>query len=1420
MKSINFSKNSWALLITIFIIGLGYSYYFFIYVKNNEKTYYEKAHRVLAQLGKNISGINENYKGQLKFYQPKPIQVNDPKVSAKKIKHTSKKIKNEAQEERISIINKKAYYEASLDVISNKYSKRKNAATYSKILKDSIEVLNELLKGFKEEEENVSLETSSYTKRFIKKYNLQESDSLSYLIGDPEYVFYTADSSTNKFYFKASLDEFVKSLNKQYFFSEYLILRGSPKKIAYQSFVNKVSLSQLDTLYKNKIGHNPGQSLTINLNDIDYKIFLNQFKFSDDEYWTLIGCIKNDQFVSKTRNVDSWLLLYSGLLIVIILVSMPVLKLALMSHIERLHTSNVFFTGISIVIGSPLMILSFLIIYNYFSHDLNRVDTKLDTLSKDISTRFINEIEDAYNQLKYYEVSLRFYTKKAKEIEVKNEIVPNILEDSVLKHSYYPYYNEAFWLDSLGVQRLAFTPFKEANPLSDLKEREYFLKALNNDFWRLPKSGEPFFLQSITSWTTGLPEIAISKPSLINKWPVSAISSNFNSIMNVVLPLGYQFALVDEKGDVMIHSEIVKSNQENFLEETENDQFLTSALLSQASIKLTTKYQEQDIRLLTFPINNIPLTLIVYHNLELSKTKLSQIWFFALLLILLSFSSCLVILLFIYWSNFKTTLMEFKLFFMQWMRPSFSQINVYHRLIVANSLVIILMMILNYSIDTERLFEFIPKAQVLISHFSYDSGSLSNVYRIAMLPMIILLMTYVNMNYKTVRKNLKRHLTGPILILALFNFFHFNLFGFSLFDYVFQILIILFFWPGLKLERAFPYLINLFQKAFDQLRINRSNNYASLKELKTSYSVMLMFWLLSTSIMPVYFYYKISFIQESKIWAKHELIDYARKKEAHYEIVETEIFNINHGRFIADKTENEEKTESKFTAGIYPVEIYDQFDGNFNQLKTVDPSKIDELLFYLRPAFTYNIIQNRGLVWPVAADSTFKWVQDTLKEEYVNLSYEYQYPSQLLNQPNHANASFLLDSINFFKEEDQTFFSFILHLLGSLALFIYLYFIIRFSTSKIYALYPNFNIQSQSQSHENLSQTIAHHNIILLGHSNSGRSTYVNKDLNGKLSFNFDMMKLNDPDQWNKLCSFTSSKKFEIAILDNFEYLYHDHEASHHKLRLIESLLLNKKKVIIITETDPQEIIDYYVSEISKTDDVISKKSFTRDLEVWRHIFSSFVKIFKPFNPIESAVELIDDADEENIELIRIMKSELCYGTYLPFLASTIKSKRDYFYENFNPETIILEIQHLAQPYYTALWNTLTTEERFVVYDLAKNDFVNVKNKSTILFLMKKGMIKNDKRLQLFNQSFRNFVLMANKDEALAMEKVVKEKGSWSKIRSILIIIILGVITLIGFAQPNFFQNINSIVLVLTGVVSFLPTLNHMISMKQNPTST
>ena len=112
-------------------------------------------------------------------------------------------------------------------------------------------------------------------------------------------------------------------------------------------------------------------------------------------------------------------------------------------------------------------------------------------------------------------------------------------------------------------------------------------------------------------------------------------------------------------------------------------------------------------------------------------------------------------------------------------------------------------------------------------------------------------------------------------------------------------------------------------------------------------------------------------------------------------------------------------------------------------------------------------------------------------------------------------------------------------------------------------------------------------------------------------------------------------------------------------------------------------------------------------------------------------------------------------------------------------DDIILDIQLHAKSYYFALWNALTNKEKSIVYDIARDGFINTKNRPSIHSLLKKWLLSyHDNKLQLMNESFANFVLtVLTKEDIVKMDMEVKKKGKWVNIRLEIILILVALLT-------------------------------------------
>lgn len=1376
-----FSQRSWGILATVLLISAGYAFYFFVYVKQKKVEYDKKAYRVLNRIAENIVATNENFEGNIRILSR---EIENIKLKERTVKAERKKKEKEIRKLRREIggIQRKIDVLESPSIQKINYFNRNKKREKRKSKGDSLilEMFNDYtLKKLRLEEKLDSIQAALNSKRSsnlesaIKalsgKYKLNLIDSSQYILlkeDASQIVYHENGSSTSSKIFQKDMASFLEPILKYNFFNEFIVLRDT--QVAFQSFGNRIEINANEdsTIFTLNNGFVTGNSRNIIINDEQYHAYIHKLEFVEGKYWTLIGCIPESQYVNATRNINSWLILYASLFILVLIVSMPVLKLAVMSSIERLHMNNVFLIGLSIVVGSPLIILSLMIIYSYFGSDMNAVDKRLKWLSREVNNRFTEEIADAFWQLKTYDESiLKYAEKKWPLAENKTGSVSHILQDSNnFEQRIYPYFNEVFWLDKDGNQTIQLNAKPDTNTLVNLSKRDYYQNVIMNKFWSVPDTAldDQFVMQSIISWTTMENEVAISKKCQPENGAVAVITSKLSSVMEPVVPAGFGFAFVDQSGDVLFHSVKDRVLQENFFEESENNHLLKAAVAGHTFLKLNIRYHGSEHRVFVNPLNNIPLTVLVYYDLELLKTKISEIWFFALLLMLLSFFNASLFILVKYFTRKESRNLEFQNFLFNWLTPHPKHGLLYKKMLISH----------------------IAAAFLLVISSSFFSEEVVHeVFRVIMTPSIIFCMVYINFHVSINKRFPRKFAISSALLLIFINLIHEIIFTLYFADYFYQIFLILIYSVPIRFQ------------AFDP---QRHTDYIK------PYHYMLLVWLVATSLLPVYIYYNTAHAQETEIWSKFELLEHVKDRKQYEETAYAYLNELPKKQLYPQVDTSDLLFRKKMTRGVYWK--YDD-SLNLEQMDKVS-SYFDTLLFYIRPNFKKHVNDTRGLVFSKSGDQFFEWSHYSSDDQQIIQINEKS--EELIGQPvvKTLEAKMALDDMTIIRFWKNPMAAFLLGLM-SFGFGVFLFHLIRFASNQVYALDKVFLSKASINGKKQLKALSKEKNVLLLGPANSGRTSFI-KSAIGKSYEYVNCIEMRDDAACNKQFKSLSTTYKETVLVDNFEYEMFNHSLNQKKLRVLETLMSSQKSVIVVSEIDPDELIKHLQEAIKKETDITKRETFESDLHIWRHIFSGFIRVFKPFEKVAVNCKF------HNAEINKLAENELCHGTYLRHLLPVIHSKNELLtLKADEAEILILEIEELAQPYYMALWNTLTKEERFVVYDVAKDGFVNVKNKQAILSLLKKGVLINKRNIQLFNESFRNFVLVTNKEEALVMEKEMKKKGKWANIRTILILITISLIALIGFGQPGFFKNINSIVLALTGIASLLPTFNNLFSFSQ-----
>ena len=263
-----------------------------------------------------------------------------------------------------------------------------------------------------------------------------------------------------------------------------------------------------------------------------------------------------------------------------------------------------------------------------------------------------------------------------------------------------------------------------------------------------------------------------------------------------------------------------------------------------------------------------------------------------------------------------------------------------------------------------------------------------------------------------------------------------------------------------------------------------------------------------------------------------------------------------------------------------------------------------------------------------------------------------------------------------------------------------------------------------------------------------------------------------------------------------FEMGINDHAYNQKKLAFIQSRLEDKShpKIVILSAVQPSAIIEVYRKWISDTrNEVATNDSMITEYKIalrkWRNVMSDFEVYYMSIRPDEFLKN-------------EIVNTELNACNYLHNLAENNKISQG----TLTDEDFIMSIEEIAEPYYNALWNSFSQYEKLLLFDLAHDGFVNLKNQRTIRILMLKGVIVvRENSLAIMNKSFTNFILSVfREEEEIEITKAVRSKGAWQNIQLVLVLVLIAIVAFIALAQKELMSDLNAFIIALTGAFSIL----------------
>jgi len=1294
----------------------------------------------------------------------------------------------------------------------------------------------------------------------------------------------------------------------------------SEKDIIYESCI-KGSRPPNDSLFRSDM-MNIGISIPVPKEKSEYQLFGKTYRYESKQNQgrakpdtaeesikydiNIIGLIELQRYEESIKKLDPWVISLLTTFLLLALFGLPYFKLLFIAEDERLSSTDVISAGVSVVVGAPIMVVIFLAIMNHY-YDYNEiVPERLKVLSDDIAQKFEKENNDNVTAL--YKMSLNKEDSEYMASIQKNPLtdLDSVPYETTCLTNIHLINNFKFVtrlrkdnsssIDGKSLYHIALIDNDEIKYTKDLSRRPYFIdyNAAKNR-WVSDDVGTDYVMRSVVSIEGQTEEAVYILENKNDKFPGYRVgASQLKSVHEPILPFGYQFAIIDEEGEVWFHSEKGRATLENLFQVSRQPDKLKGAVTGRINAGGLLDYRDQSKLFNTTPVAGTNLTVVSLYDLALIRVRVSEVLTLASLAIILAVMLILTItVLSLIIKNPKLGLFKYDRFLFDFLTPKKEKKDTYILLSLLFSTTLLIAIIVG---------TFLPIAP-------------SKVFIICLLmAMWAYLITFYALQSNGTRYSLKFGVRD-LLILCVIGFLNYLMLTINPKSYELVI-------PAILIQLVFIFLIARGHRRSLPDRINQIRSYNPLNiriGYKYWYATFLFIWLLLAAVYPAYLIFEKAQDVNDKIWYKADQLHMAK------EIVRKERNLVKNLKAYPNLKESYTKLYlDHLNYGLYPKSL--QIVQHESYIPELEEIAVDtlfrEFLWKARPLYDKRMLEFQALAYQQAFDRSWSSRED-LDDLALNLQYLDKKGGVALECHQGANFMNVGPVTPYLKGLG---FLILLALLFSLILF----FVDRFFAFRFRYLKPNDPGADHRKDYfkkfaDILGEKTSNSGLLLIGPPFTGKRTFANKVIahrirlalaNNKITKAEDfktttlsMLSLDNIDgsaptpEILKILALDLSDEngqnfdwqdTDIFIVEHLEHNIKSFGANHIKLQIISFLMSHKKRVILTSEVYPSQIFAMYENPPQEPER--SSSSYEDDFNSWRNILSAFpqvlIGISKNQNKVYDLLKIGPKHSNVKYEKkVAHLAEELGHSKFLPTLAPVVLAKslykrkddddqkgvdpdiedqflgrqsisshaqnlaqgyyndirnalptqeRQLLYElakdgflnlenrnddgqngnhldlenqHLDRQRMVMHTQNLAHGYYNDIWNALPTRERYLLYDLAKDGFLNIKNRNSLFSLMKKGLVVWKDRPVIFNDSFKNFIYTSvSLNEALRLEKRSRANGSWGNIRILFYLMILTVIVFIAMGRPELFKDFETLITALGGLGVIIPLVSKLLA--------
>jgi hypothetical protein len=1200
-------------------------------------------------------------------------------------------------------------------------------------------------------------------------------------------------------------------------FQNILIAEAETARVILQYDTTQVRLASLDKLTAgNEVKKidlkeiaQTSNAVDISLAGANYRLFSHPLKLSlpatsanaPSVSWIVTGLIKSDYFQSEAWSISIpyTMLIVFGFVIAVFVFSWPFLKLVLTGPKDRFRTHDVY-----LLVFATMIVLGVVTAFGLYGFVYLSVEAEMDgqvkTLAAQLKSNFNEELNDALQQLntlsqnkqllaalnneqapegdaaakvgglgRGFSLSQRIHaSKRPSELECpaaekdiynledtnKVGILPCILSSC---QTTYPYFDMVAWIDKNGMQKAKWTVKDYTTQYVSVSDRAYFVNIQKKHFYELGE--HKFWLEPIVSRTTGRNQVEISQPIKDSDLSI-AFDTRLLSLMDPVLPDAFGFVIINNEGKVLFHSDEVHHLGENLLQESDDDSNLRAAIIGRTDRALNVRYSGEDHRFFVTTLEGFPeWSLVVFRNkqplrssfLEL-LTSTTALFMIHMLILMGAFT-----VFFIIYSRNKRK---------AWLWPEKKKLDRY--------------------VQVSYVMLFLSFVSLLLTIFLHGQSLVWVSVTLAWFGALVL---FLSLRY------------GPWSRAKIAEL------GSSIREWAASV-----FLNG-KPQSTTPVPATVSEPATASETATQTPEPpvvpqavtpelepSGLKRYDRIYALNMMLLVLLIAIVPMGAFFKYEYEEQIKLFIKHAQFSMATALERRDERIRSQYANVAQlPPSSCEDTSHNHETNILARRMNESWDVYDKFfyrtvrdtqpgTHTTNQPPTSDADFLSKLSALL-PASSQATIERRGLMGNSAVTGVCNWDSFTTDRLVLNLNGTNGRPAWPWRR---LQTAVPLLGIS------------VLPAIALLLLFIPLFLLIHFMVRKVFLLDVH---KPTSHSLKKFLCDKIERNVFVV----------VNAPFFKKMRFKASTLYLQrfsdlaGAQEWNGTFDESKCGELDVIAFDQFEYQMDDAQMNKRRLALLDELLKKKKTLLLFSTVAPSEysfengntngdedgagawaevlISNFFTEYAEDTDDryeIDDKSSFRQLVEIQRARIMS---------------ESLQGRKAKDVkELIDTLYTECARRVPLQDVGLHILKTKDFV--TLTKDHLLGRIISQARPYYNYLWRSCSTGEKQTLCHLAQDRRLSHRDPD-IQSLLKRELIVRDEGINVFNESFRKFVLASDQRADIAeQDQKAREDSLWQTLKVPIMATMIFVAGFLFWTQQDFFSSSLAVVTGITGLIS------------------